>query len=341
MKILLSASLFALILSGSQASGKVVESAGSEKTVDKIYSIVNYSLKKDPEEKAQNQTSRKVAGSAGPEKAKIVAKKSVVEISPFEDKPNSFKKDSEKKAQNQTSQIVAESTAPKKTEIVAEKSVEKKEESNRGNGTRGNYVGISLNKNQLNFHEELTATDTPYGIKYKPSASRYGIGAGLTYKYAINFHDFFIAPGAFFEKNWTSSDGNSKIFPDFGYNQVVRLDIDSRYGFTADVGYDFTNKFAAYLMGGYSFINYTAKNGGGTDISNHQTVLKKSSNGSAIVGLGAKYNYSDRVSFNVEANTQKFNLKNNTDVPYNSGYDIASRYAGRFNTLKVGISYNF
>ena len=340
MKKLLSASLFALILSGSQASGKVVESAGSEKTVEKISSFVTYSLKKDPEEKAQNQTSRKVARSAGPEKAKIVAKKSVVEISPFEDKPNSFKKDSEKKAQNQTSQIVAESTAPEKTKIVAEKSVEKKEESNRGNGTRGNYVGISVNKNQLNFHEEVTSNDGPYNTKYKPSASKYGTGAGLTYKYAINFHDFFIAPGAFFEKNWTSSNGNSKVFPDNRYNQLVRLDIDSRYGITADVGYDFTNKFAAYLMGGYSVIRYTAKNSGIIDNS-YQSVLKKSSNGSAIVGLGAKYNYSDHVSFNVEANTQKFNLKNNTDVPYNSGYDVASRYAGRFNTLKVGISYNF
>ena len=340
MKKLLSASLFAIILSGSQASGKVVESAGSEKTVEKISSFVTYSLKKDSEEKAQNQTSRKVARSAGPEKAKIVAKKSVVEISPFEDKPNSFKKDSEEKELNQAKIKVAKPTDPKNTKIVAEKSLEKKEKSNRGNGTRGNYVGISLNKNQLNFHEETTTSDSPYNTKFKPSASRYGIGAGLTYKYAINFHDFFIAPGAFFEKNWTSSNGNSKIAPDYRYNQVARLDIDSRYGVTADVGYDFTNKFAAYLMGGYSLIKYTAKSGN-TDGFDYQTVLKKSSNGSAIVGLGAKYNYSDHVSFNVEANTQKFNLKTNTDVPLNAGFNVATRYVGRFNTLKVGISYNF
>ena len=260
--------------------------------------------------------------------------------------PNSFKKDSEEKAQDQTSGKVAESAGPEKTEILAEKSAEKKEESNRGNGTRGNYIGISVNRNQLNFHEEYSAEIPSYGyyesVIVKPSASKYGIGAGLTYKYAINFHDFFIAPGAFFEKNWTSVNANEKA--GINSNKIQRLDIDSRYGVTADLGYDFTNKFATYLMGGYSVVRYTAKNGAITPGGDYyETILKKSSNGSLIVGLGTKYNYSDHVSFNVEANTQKFNLKNNGDVPIvkNAGYIYDSRFVGRFNTLKIGASYNF
>ena len=163
----------------------------------------------------------------------------------------------------------------------------------------------------------------------------------MTYKYAINFHDFFIAPGAFFEKNWISVNANEKA--GINSNKIQRLDIDSRYGVTADLGYDFTNKFATYLMGGYSVVRYTAKNGGTYGGDYYETILKKSSNGSLIVGLGTKYNYSDHVSFNVEANTQKFNLKNNGDVPIvkNAGYIYDSRFVGRFNTLKIGASYNF
>ena len=255
----------------------------------------------------------------------------------------SFKKDSEGIAQSQAPRKAVESAGPKKVKIVAKKSVEKKEELNRGNGTRGNYIGITGGLNQLNFHEEYTNDLNPSKKKSKPSATGYGYSAGLSYKYALNFHDFFVAPGAFVEKNWTSQTGNNDASPGYpAYTDITRLDIKSRIGVTADLGYDFTNKFAAYVMGGYSLIQYRAKNG--TIIEpNYETALRNSTKGSAIFGLGAKYNVSDRVSFNIEANTQKINLKTNTDVSFNrdNGYLYESRYVGRFNALKIGVYYNF
>jgi len=225
---------------------------------------------------------------------------------------------------------------------MAKKPIEKKQESNQGNGTRGNYIGISGIGNQIIFHEEYTSFGKPY--KTIPSTTGYGYGVGLNYKYAVNFNNFFITPGVFVEKNWIRQTGNDRAsYSSIPYGDYVSLDIKSRAGITADFGYDFTNKFAAYFMGGYSLIQYRAKNGLLTGESEYETDFKNSTKGSAILGIGTKYNYSDHISLNIEANTQKFNLKTNLDTPTNQkfGYPVESKYRGRLNSIKIGASYNF
>ncbi len=305
-----------------------------EKTVNQNPVIIKDQTPKEVEapveaKNAEKQTAKKTVESVGLKSAKNQTPKKAT--APVELKDN----------KDQTPKPVAASIGPKNTEVAAKKPIEKKEKSNRANGTRGHYVGISGNLNQLKFHEEYTMDGTPYKAKVKPSATGYGYGVGLNYKHAFNFNGFFIAPGAFVEKNRNSQVGNGRVYS--AYNQVVRLDIDGRYGLTADLGYDFTEKFSTYLMGGYSIINYTAKNGLNINGLGYQTTLKNSSKGSAIVGLGAKYNYNNHISFNIEANTQTLNLKTNTDVPYNrdNNFMYEANYRGRFNAVKIGVSYNF
>ncbi len=307
-----------------------------EKTVNQNPVIIKDQTPKEVEapveaKNAEKQTAKKTVESVGLKSAKNQTPKKAT--APVELKDN----------KDQTPKPVAASIGPKNTEVAAKKPIKKKEKSNRANGTRGNYIGISGNLNQLKFHDEYTNDITPYKAKAKPSATGYGYGVGINYKHAFNFNGFFIAPGAFIEKNWNSQTGNNNatnLTP--AYKDVTRLDIRKRTGITADLGYDFTDKFAAYLMGGYSFVQYRAENG--TMIEpNYQSVLKNSTKGSPILGLGAKYNYNDHISLNIEANTQTLNLKTNTDTAYNRENEFLyeSRYRGRFNTVKIGISYNF
>ena len=128
----------------------------------------------------KNPAPKKAVGSVGLKKNKAVVKKLI-----------------EKKTEAPTSEKNIESAGPKKVEVMAKKPIEKKQESNQGNGTRGNYIGISGIRNQIIFHEEYTLFGIP--DKIIPSTTGYGYGVGLNYKYAVNFNNFFIAPGALVE----------------------------------------------------------------------------------------------------------------------------------------------
>ena len=201
--------------------------------------------------------------------------------------------------------------------------------------TQGHYFGVSGILNELNYHEENSTFNTSKET-VKPSSSGNGAGIGFGYKYALNFNDFFIAPGFFYEKLNTSVKGSRKAYGE--YYDLTKADIKDRYGFVADVGYDFNKFISPYFIAGYSWVKYQTKNGIPNDV-NH-VAIEKSTAGSYVYGLGVKTSYNQNISFNFELQTQSLNLKTNTDISVND-FGYKANYKGRLNTVKLGAFYNF
>lgn len=139
-----------------------------------------------------------------------------------------------------------------------------------------------------------------------------GGGFGIGYKYAFNQNGFFLAPGIFFEKN--------NIETSIGSDNI---NIQNRYGFKADLGYDLEDDLAIYVTGGVSFFKYTSGNATGS--------LSERSRSNTFYGMGLSHDYSEKVTFNLEYNTESLSLKT-----INSG-----KLGTDHNTVKVGISYKF
>ena len=207
--------------------------------------------------------------------------------------------------------------------------------------TQGHYFGVSGVLNKLIYHEESSTFNTPKE-SIKPSSSGNGTGMGVSYKYALNFNDFFIAPGFFYEKLNTSVNGSTKAYPD-PENNFAKVDIKNRYGFFADVGYDFNQFISPYFIAGYSWARYTTGNGilyKTPEEKESQSAIKNSTAGSYVYGIGIKTAYNQNISFNFELQTQSIEMKTNTNLPLND-YGYQANYKGRLNTLKLGAFYNF
>ena len=206
--------------------------------------------------------------------------------------------------------------------------------------TQGHYVGFDVIGMRGRFNEESSRIISGKQTDISKSASTdNGGGVGLNYKYAFNFNNVFIAPGIFAEGLAMEINMSEDVYGNGA--QYGEVNIRSRHGAFVDVGYDINPYLSPYVMAGYSWARYRDKNAFGTS-KIRETAIEKSMIGSGIYGVGLKVNYDKNISFNIEVNTQKFNLKTNTDVPTNtSSKQYVATYFTRLNTLKVGISYKF
>jgi opacity protein-like surface antigen len=215
--------------------------------------------------------------------------------------------------------------------------------------TQGHYIGFDMLHNKLSFYEKNSSPID--GVveeqKLRPSSSGYGVGFGFGYKYALNFNDFFIAPGIFLERTSTHVNGETgTYFNDPVAANNMSLRVKGRYGVKVDVGYDINKVVSPYLVGGYSMVNYISENGfcyiseNGFCVAgvNSQSVLKKGTAGGFLYGVGMKINHDKRLSFNIEFNEQSFQTENDI-TPLNNGYTAV--YDATLRTLKLGVLYNF
>jgi opacity protein-like surface antigen len=179
--------------------------------------------------------------------------------------------------------------------------------------TEGNYVGLDiLRANAKHRYQESGTTASNY-----PEFSDSSIGYGVNYKYAFNFDNVFVAPGVFFEKLGTEAkdkDGDS-------------VSVNYRYGIKANVGYDVTDDFAAYITAGAASTSY--------EVDWKAAGLKKSgSKIGYIVGAGLSYNVAKDVSLNVEYNVQPLTVSTPDDGGINQAKTTVS-------VAKLGIAYRF
>lgn len=215
--------------------------------------------------------------------------------------------------------------------------------------TKGHYfqvdaVGIN-STNRLSASSEYKAYSTStFGDTYVDGQRYYvadeypnpdGVGYGFTYKYAFSAEKtlidplkwLFVAPAVFYENLGVSGAGKS-------YGNVVEL--NNRYGFKVDVGYDFDYGIAPFLVGGVSSTSYTIRM---SDSVNKD--VKSGSDIATFYGAGIGYSPFDKFSFVLEYNEQSNIFKSHVSGDYTTTGAYFDKVYSKNRILKFGIAYHF
>jgi opacity protein-like surface antigen len=181
--------------------------------------------------------------------------------------------------------------------------------------TEGDYIGVF---GMLAKSSPKDASDTNSSVS-KDSTRK--VRLGFNYQHAFNFNNFFVSPEVFVEaleltNNSLSSGSNDK------------LEINTRYGFKANLGYDVNDKFSPYITLGRGTVEYSSTKRN----DSNQDVKRMSSESSGIYGIGANFHVSESVTANLEYNRQKVNVNQALD---------AGRYKTDISTLRFGVAYHF
>ncbi len=203
----------------------------------------------------------------------------------------------------------------------------------------GQYVGVDYVNTRMRYREVVDMTKTfspdPYSI---PNNS---MGFGANYKYQINYNDFFVAPGLFFERNRAEANYNLPGLPQILQNTIhdKSIKLKNRYGIKADIGYKLIDGVFPYLTGGYGVVRYSSNNK--TTIDDPTYSLHRNT-GSPFYGFGLRINYSEKISLNLEYNAQAFTAQTKTlESEYLVPGGYTSRYDTKLNLVKFGVSYQF
>ncbi|MDX2082647.1 MAG: outer membrane beta-barrel protein [Rickettsiales bacterium] len=206
--------------------------------------------------------------------------------------------------------------------------------------TQGSYIGADYIATRVSTYQRSYLE--PNGVYLGNGTYHVSGGAGLSYKYAFNFNNFFIAPGFILEKN---SFGDSKVdvVKEQGRNGPS-AQIRNRYGLKVDVGYDVTNHIAPYLTGGYAWVNYKTKYQSlDYDKLPNQVVLngyKNSNDGNIFGGFGIKVNLLKNTDLNLEYNYQRYVAKAKVSDA-SLVYLRSAEFVGSLHIFKAGLSYRF
>jgi len=186
--------------------------------------------------------------------------------------------------------------------------------------TEGHYVGLNLINTEVESKARLNDV-----VEDESKADKFS--GGISYKYAFNFKGFFAAPELFYDLNKTKSRATDSLGT--GYNTEVK----NSYGVKLNLGYDITDKFAAYAIVGHSVSrvksHFSGNLSGGVD-PNPENFNQEA----FIYGLGMKYDVANNISVNFSYEMFQFGLSNdvfNTTDKINPDYRVA----------RLGVAYNF
>ncbi|MBP7710290.1 MAG: outer membrane beta-barrel protein [Rickettsiales bacterium] len=182
--------------------------------------------------------------------------------------------------------------------------------------TEGNYLGVY---GMLAKASPKDTSDTN-GQVSKDSTRR--VRLGFNYQHAFNLNNFFVSPEVFVEalelqNNATASSSGDK------------LEINSRYGFKANVGYDVNEKFSPYVTLGRGVVEYSSQK---TDTTTGDEVKKMSAQSGTIYGLGANFHINESLTANLEYNKQNVGLNQALDE---------GKYKTDITSLRFGVAYHF
>lgn len=180
--------------------------------------------------------------------------------------------------------------------------------------TEGSYLELDLlrsaAKNNYKFSNG-TKSD-----KFKDNSTNFGV----SYKYAFNFNNLFVAPGVFFDNLSNSakdSDGD-------------KVNLNHRYGVKFDIGYDVTDKAAVYFTNGFASTAYKV------DWGNSDLGVKSGSKVGYFFGGGVLYHVASNVTVNFEYNVQSLNKLH---TPYDN--ITGAKAETKVSVAKVGVAYHF
>lgn len=164
--------------------------------------------------------------------------------------------------------------------------------------TEGDYGSVNWTYNRAQFGSDDKTV----------SAS----GVGIELKHAFNQDKIFLAPAIFAEWNHLNRDVNS-----------TNVTINNRYGAKLNLGYDFNDDVALYIVGGYSFLNYRTNSPAGAKTDRAK--------GDLFYGIGLTQSLNKDWALNFEYNYQEFDLSNSEGQRISTNYD----------TVKLGMNYKF
>ena len=178
--------------------------------------------------------------------------------------------------------------------------------SNASAKTSGNYLGIDLIHSEVKLDNISTGTNSSIRSGDK-------VSVGVNYKYAFNFDNFFVAPRVFFDYTNIGAKASNND----------EWDLDFRYGAKVDLGYDITDKFAAFVNVGAANNHYEARYASGSKTSDSKL--------EALYGVGVKYSATDAIDFGLSYEISNLNVKD----PLNNTvkFDLE--------VFRLGVSYNF
>ena len=179
--------------------------------------------------------------------------------------------------------------------------------------TEGNIVGLNILRASASNQYQKSGSIAANYSKFDDSA----IGFGASYKYAFNFNQIFVAPGVFFDKlglKAKDQDGDT-------------VSSSYRYGAKADLGYDVTEDFSAYLTAGVANTNYKV---------DWKTSEEKKSGTKLgyIAGVGVAYKVAKNLIVSLEYNMQSPTFK----TPDHGGINEVK---SKIKVAQIGVAYNF
>jgi opacity protein-like surface antigen len=182
--------------------------------------------------------------------------------------------------------------------------------------TQGNYIGIDVIRSNSSFNQiEVNGFESERNIYNIQSNDQ--ISYGLNYKYAFNFNNMFIAPGAFYENtNLSMIDKDQDTW-----------EIETRNGIKVDIGYDFNDTIAAFGTAAIAQNNYNV-DWKSVGASNNDSDISPS------LGLGVKFSLTDHIAFNLayELTTVEMEAPS-VGTTQTVSFDV--------DILKIGASYKF
>lgn len=192
-------------------------------------------------------------------------------------------------------------------------------------GLEGNaYVGADYVASRAHhrYSESPDVVANPDKAKIKNNGQGYGLNVG----YKISKNKFFIAPELFYE----SLNNDSPDFYDSSTAAGDKLKINDRYGAKLNLGYQFHEKFSAFVNYGRASVGYSQFF---PDVSRNY----KERRGSRVYGIGVAYKITKNIEARLSYDIQKI------ETNYNANYDGGSNEADyvRIEATKVGLVYNF
>lgn len=245
--------------------------------------------------------------------------------------------------------------------------------------TVGNYFGVDLVTTSINFQNFQYFQNNNMVHRHTNPSSKQSYG--FNYSYAVNYNNFFLAPGIIYEKNNTLNNLNRQSNFEFipvlygkNYNSVKE-----RYGIKLDFGYDLSDNVAIFATLGKainyyknqsSAIRYEDLTGLLTNVNDSAAYpavtenpfrISKGKKHALFYGGGLKIKIKNNWYLTSEYNQSKFTTNNNglsqnlKLVPQASIVNGALYYDGQFlynipkankfktimRVYKLGISYNF
>ena len=198
----------------------------------------------------------------------------------------------------------------------------------------GAYVGadLALSNAQYRYDNKMSYTaPQDHNAQYKIDGNGVGFGLVAGYKKAL-CEKTFIAPELFYDYLHNSTKSYYHRYDDTAFHPANdTMDLRSRYGVKANLGYNFTDKFSSYVTVGLAQVQYINRWPSEAPFGVNSSEGKVTT--APIYGIGALFSINDSWSLKTEINQQKMHLRYSDDVGNSSKVTL--------NVLKVGAVYSF